>query len=956
LADPIDALRNEISDRYRIDREIGRGGMAIVYLAHDVTRDRSVALKVLKPDLSAELGTERFLHEIQVMGGLTHPYILPLLDSGVAAGQPFYVMPYLEGESLRDRLAREGPLPVGTALRLGREIAEALDYAHRRNIVHRDLKPDNVLLSEGHAVVADFGIARAIDRVAGPKLTTTGVVLGTPAYMGPEQAAGTDAVDGRTDIYSLGCLLYEALAGQPPYTGPTAQSIMHQHLAAPVPDVSHLRPSVPTEVRAVIQRAMAKAPADRYESAGRMASALQSIEGRVSESAPAAGANLAPRPQPTAETSSETQPVVTGSGGVRAPSAPGRPTLAVALATAAVLLVALILWNWSSIRRWLPEPNGIAGDQQRPWTWVAEFDGPPDDPTLTNAVHSLLSSGLDQGGVVTTVSPQQVSAALRSANLPETTRVDAALARQLAYRTTIRTMVTGEVRKIGERFAVTVRLLDVDRDSLLLTVRGDASGEDGLIPVVATLSRKLSSDLAQRLGRFRARPDRPRSDTPSFEAYRRLTEGRELFRRNLFEDAIDHYRAALAIDSSLAPAYGGQGLAFLNLGMRDSARWAFSRAQNHRERLNETQERWIQIFIATLEGDNVTLLRSYDAMIREGGNTRGAWANRGEILRGTGRLEEALESFRRARMAAPYPPSPDVAANECETLLMLNRPDEAERVASEELHGSFLATTIAGVEMWRGNWDRVEAKVSDVIDDPNSTSWNRFSMLLLRATARSARGATGDADRDLAEAATFARGYGNLEREAAATRHRVFLELSESLGRPASSQEIPPRHRSTSDLAFALRGAAEDSVALLEASLASSRQDWDTTISLARPWARSRGPSASVWEMRPYMRILAARAFEGIGEPDSAATYYELALLPDGLRMTEYACAALGGVFVRNHLARLYAKMGRLDDARRHMTVLDAQVMKPDPDIAKMLSETRAALASAEGMAASGRR
>ncbi len=244
---------------YTIERELGRGGMATVYLARDLKHSRPVAIKVLAPELAAALGRERFLREIETAARLTHPHILPLHDSGEADGFLYYVMPYIEGESLRDRLNREGQLPIEDAVTITGEVATALSYAHSRDVVHRDVKPENILLSEGQAIVADFGIAGAIDAAGGGKLTRTGLVLGTPAYMSPEQGAGERALDGRSDVYSLGCLLYEMLAGEPPFTGPTAQAIIAKRFTDPVPSVRRLRETVSVPMDQAIVKALARA-------------------------------------------------------------------------------------------------------------------------------------------------------------------------------------------------------------------------------------------------------------------------------------------------------------------------------------------------------------------------------------------------------------------------------------------------------------------------------------------------------------------------------------------------------------------------------------------------------------------------------------------------------------------------------------------------------------------------
>jgi len=268
-------LTQALGDRYRLERELGRGGMAVVYLAEDVRHHRRVAVKVLRSDLARSIGAERFLREIEIAAGLSHPNILPLHDSGAGDDLLYYVMPYVEGESLRARLDRERQFPVGEALRIARQVAEALAYAHARGVVHRDIKPENILLHEGVPMVTDFGIARAIGAVSHERLTDTGIAVGTPAYMSPEQAAAERDVDERSDIYSLGCVLYEMLAGEPPFTGPTAQAVLARKLLEPLPRLRVIRPDIPQSVDDVVTRSLARMPADRYATAATFATALE---------------------------------------------------------------------------------------------------------------------------------------------------------------------------------------------------------------------------------------------------------------------------------------------------------------------------------------------------------------------------------------------------------------------------------------------------------------------------------------------------------------------------------------------------------------------------------------------------------------------------------------------------------------------------------------------------------
>jgi len=324
-------LSAALQDRYRLDRELGQGGMATVYLAEDLKHHRQVAIKVLRSDLAAALGAERFLREIEIAARLTHPGILPLLDSGEAGGALFYVMPFVDGESLRDRLRREGQLPVDEAVAIARRVATALGYAHGLGVVHRDIKPENILLTGNEPVVADFGIAKAVSAAGQTRLTESGFAIGTAPYMSPEQASAEAQLDGRSDIYSLGCVLYEMLAGQPPFTGPTLQAITARKLNDSMPSLRTVRELVPPGVEAAIRRALAKAPADRYQTARQFAEALEG---------------------------SGPQPVMAEGTAQPAHQAPWRNALALA-AVAIVTTIAGAALAWRHFTALIPEPQVI---------------------------------------------------------------------------------------------------------------------------------------------------------------------------------------------------------------------------------------------------------------------------------------------------------------------------------------------------------------------------------------------------------------------------------------------------------------------------------------------------------------------------------------------------------------------------------------------------------------------
>jgi serine/threonine-protein kinase len=334
-------LSAALADRYRIEHELGQGGMATVYLAEDLKHDRNVAVKVLRPELAAVLGADRFVQEIKTTAALQHPHILPLFDSGKSDGFLFYVMPYIEGETLRDKLNRETQLGIEEAIKITTEVADALDYAHRHGVIHRDIKPENILLHDGRPMVADFGIALAVSAAAGGRMTETGLSLGTPHYMSPEQATAEKDITARSDVYSLASVLYEMLAGQPPHLGGTAQQIIMKIIAEPVAEVTSLRKSVPPNVAAALAKALEKLPADRFDTAKSFADALANPSFQVA----AAGALAAP---------------IAGS--------PKR--LTVLLGTLVVILVAALAWvllrprptppiSRQRVVLWRPEPGRL---------------------------------------------------------------------------------------------------------------------------------------------------------------------------------------------------------------------------------------------------------------------------------------------------------------------------------------------------------------------------------------------------------------------------------------------------------------------------------------------------------------------------------------------------------------------------------------------------------------------
>ncbi len=353
---PLNRLATALADRYRIEREVGQGGMATVYLAADLKHDRQVAIKVLRPELAAVIGADRFLSEIKTTANLQHPHILPLFDSGASDSFLFYVMPYVEGETVRDRIDREKQLPIADAVRIAGEVAAALDYAHRHGVIHRDIKPENILLHDGSALVADFGIALAASKAGGTRMTETGMSLGTPHYMSPEQAMGEREITARSDVYALGCVLYEMLLGEPPFTGPTAQSIVAKVMTAEPAELSAQRKSIPPEVEDAVLTALEKLPADRFATAAEFAAALAGgpTSSRSRRSVRAEAVRPAARLPRLLSLALVAMAAVTGWALLRQPTAPAAPPSRLALLTPG-----LGGSGGSSLQRWLAfSPDG----------------------------------------------------------------------------------------------------------------------------------------------------------------------------------------------------------------------------------------------------------------------------------------------------------------------------------------------------------------------------------------------------------------------------------------------------------------------------------------------------------------------------------------------------------------------------------------------------------------------
>jgi len=532
--DSTEQLATALAGRYRIERTLGAGGMATVYLAEDLKHKRKVAIKVLLPELGAALGAERFLREIETTANLRHPHILPLYDSGSAAGLLYYVMPLVEGESLRDRLTRDKQLPIADALGIAREVADALSYAHARGVVHRDIKPENILLEGGHAVVADFGIARAFREAGGERITQTGLSIGTPLYMSPEQCVGDAELDGRSDLYSLACVLYEMLGGQAPFTGPTVESIVRQRLVANAPPITNLRPAVPGAVADALQRALARNPADRFNPVAQFSAALAS------------------NPTPV--------PVVTRSGATDAPSR-GDSVRSTRLVWSSIALVVLLIAAFGLV--WQRRATRVSADnasvavlpfadlsQER----TSEYFGDGIAETLISALSSV--QGLD-------VAARTSAFSFRGKNVD---------AREIGRQLGVAAVLEGSVQRAGDRLRISAQLVKASTGTNLWSQTFDRSSAD-IFAVQDEVARAVVMAMKGRLlaGQARLAASEPTHDREAYDLYLR---GRFLWNKRAVPDlekAIGLFEQALQRDSTFALASAGLADAYIALAFYSNA-------------------------------------------------------------------------------------------------------------------------------------------------------------------------------------------------------------------------------------------------------------------------------------------------------------------------------------------------------------------------------------------------
>jgi serine/threonine protein kinase/tetratricopeptide (TPR) repeat protein len=932
LPGELGVLESALAGRYRIVGEVGRGGSGIVFEAQDLIQNRVVAIKVLRVELAGARARRRFLQEIEFTKKLNHPNILPLLDSGEVGDITYYVMPFVTGATLLERLGREGQQRIDDILRVARAVLDALDHAHSIGIIHRDIKPSNILLERDRVIVADFGIALALHRTAAEeRISSPGVHVGTPAYMSPEQASGATTLDGRTDIYSLGCVLYEMLAGSPPFAGATGMALAARHSLDSVPPLRTVRKSTPVALEEVVYRALEKSPADRFASAAEMLRALEAA------SSPEALKRTRPR---------------------RSLS----PRLAMAGLALSTVGFALVFW-----------PRGtIAKFAERDWILVADFEGPPEDPGLATSIRELATAELNQSRFLNTLPRSQLAATMRLAGLPETTRVNSRIARELAYRSSVRAVLEGTVRRVSSNsYAVVLRVTDAEDGTDILTAPGTAN-ESTLIPTVQRLAREVRESLGEHRGTVRATKPLEQVATPSFAAFRKYIDGLALQTRGDGRGSNRLMREALALDTGFATAWFMMAWNYQNERVLDSARWAFGQALARRDRLSELQRYRLEADAAyTLDYDIPTAIRAYDLYLASVPQSWVGHNNRGNYLLAMGRYEDALQSFDSAVASHPFGArqAQIQLMNQAATLVTLERVGDANRV-SRDLRPPFstYVRLMSGVAVG-DHGEAVDSIAVAAATAPSSPAWLRLQATAIAAGNRASRGAVLSAD------SLLAHGSAGTSPDAARWLYRARLLLANAVGRAPPSLPVGLRQdtsvagvmtRGLSAAALGDRNGANAALARLAAAPPVEQRRLGNGIALIRATMESRagnwvhvrdliaGPAlrgehdASILD-RPgslSMRWLAAEAYARLGMLDSAVAVMELALKPVRMPGNEFALRGLIASFAHRRLALWNESRERLPDADRHWRAFLGAITLPDAEVAEWAREAERIVAA----------
>ncbi len=1040
-------LQSTLGTAYTLERELGGGGMSRVFVATETALGRTVVVKVLSPELAQGVSVERFRREIQLAAQLQHPHIVPVHTSGETGGLPFYTMPFVDGASLRSRLARAAALPVGEAISILREVAKALAYAHERGVVHRDIKPDNILLTGGSAVVTDFGIAKALSasRTTNPTetLTQIGTSIGTPTYMSPEQAAADPATNHRADIYSFGCLAYELLTGRPPFQEKTPQRLLAAHMGEKPEPVVNLRADTPPMLAELVTRCLEKDPDNRPQSAADLVKVLESVT--TSGSAHPAMPAILLGGRPRLARALAAYAAAFAAVGIVAKAAVvgiGLPTwvlpatiIVMALGLPMILFTAFVHRGahqamtmagltpggtpvvhstltrfavkaspWVSWRRTTLGGVGALGAllllivgymvsrafgigpaaslmgagvlSGREKLIIADFKSPPADTTLGPVVTEAFRSDLAQSTSLDIVQPTSVRETLRRMQRPVDSRVDYALAREVATREGIKAVVDGEVLSLGGSFVIAAKLMSAQTGEVLATFRVTAEQSKDIIAAIDKLSRDVRTKVGESLKSINAAPELARVTTPSLDALKKYVQAVEVFRAgNDFGRGTALLDEAIALDTSFAMAYRKLATELGNHGGFDTRQIEMvSKAYAHRDRLSEP-ERYLTEGAYWRQGPNPDLqkqLVAYEALIELQPNNATALNNAALVYSETRQYAKAEGYAKRAvasnQVARPY------FENLLAAQVSLGHLQDAAQSIDEFARRIPGSASAAG---WRAalysvadQFDSARAVEERVLASPSDRA-TRGAVLYALSNAAAAQGRIADAVRLRHESATVVREEGVANAPLVEAWSTAMLTawftgrtdraqaILDSATRPAAMDKVAPIERPYDNLAWAytLAGRPDRARAMLAAfdeSRKVVKRDGDPE---ARHWIAGeialseKRYDEAVVELRASdtrgceVCVLPdiARAYDLGGKSDSALAVFERFATNRHLSRDWADGYYLAGAYKR--LGELYEAKGDRQKASTYYTKFLNLWNHADPELQPRVAEVRKRLA-----------
>jgi len=925
---------------YRILSALGEGGMGVVYLAEDQVLHRRVALKVLRPEsVGDETRRGRFLQEARSAAALNHANIATIYEANETDGTLFIAMELIEGRNLRTVLTE--PLSLASALDIGTQIADGLAHAHAHRVVHRDLKPENVMVtSNGRAKILDFGLAKLTTQsqdatmmlgalqtaTAVGQLTVQGQIMGTPAYMSPEQARGQE-VDFRSDVFSFGSMLYEMCTGKPSFFGPTALDTLSAVLHVVPPPVSHVTATVPPALEDIVQRCLAKDPGQRYASTDELLTELRQVD-------------LSAKPRRRRRKIAGRR-LALGAG----------VGLAIAAAAAAGL--------------WLRPQGGAGSRRGLNYILVADFEGTSQTPGLSEASRELVTAALAQSAIVTPLSRPQVQRGIRMAGRPDTTRVLGEVARELAYRATARTYVAGRVDQILSSYSIILYVVDSNTRKTLHTVNGIAETQSELIDTLEKLSHELREKLGEKRSEVRTARKLREVVTPSFEAFEIYVRAIELHRKRQFPASNRLLSQALALDPGFASAEKNRAANYTNMGFADSARTAYDAALRNRERLTESERLDLQFFDArVVRYDLVNALEISDALVKQPQKSTAFFNNRSTVQFNLGRYEDALATMDSAAAYSVFGVSEIILLNTFKTMMQLGLYDRG-RAVLDSLREPNLGIGLLEYATCRGDW-RVADSLIAVLQVSDKNPDIRFQAELAGAASAARHGAIRKAASafeaaiprapnpfwaDVARMARVQLGImaGSPVRPDAPFLADTTMACTIARGIAAAASRDTAMQwqaaRSVQERGGAEKRKYEVDIRLLDAWLATSGEDkvrvLDPTLGAAGGPARP-GPWFSG---RMPLRWLMATAREHLGQTDAAIAAYEAVLSSQRLHHDAWVWLPSAQPFARVRLAALLAAAGRREEATAHARAVIDGLDEADALGARLVAEARSILA-----------